>query len=116
VGAHGIMTLNDFKSVRGDTTSGVASLPVQLGVSNAARLACAVMVAPQVAVIALLIAWGSPYHAALVAALVAAQIALMPALLRDPEGRAAWYNATGTSLYVLGMLVAAFAVAAGAGP
>ena len=34
----------------------------------------------------------------------------MPRLLRDPKGQAAWYNATGTSLYVLGMLVSAFAV------
>ena len=37
-------------------------------------------------------------------------ILLMPRLLRDPRGRAPWYNATGTTLYVLGMLVTAFAL------
>ena len=32
IGAHGIMTLNDFKSVEGDLKLGLASLPAQLGV------------------------------------------------------------------------------------
>ena len=35
-GAHGIMTLNDFKSIEGDKRSGIASLPVQLGADQAA--------------------------------------------------------------------------------
>jgi chlorophyll synthase len=109
-GAHGIMTLNDFKSVDGDIRMGVRSLPVQLGVGRAARLACAVMAAPQIVVIALLIGWGAPAHAALIAALLIAQLVLMARLLADPKGRAPWYNATGTSLYVLGMLIAAFAL------
>ena len=38
VGAHGIMTLNDFKSVEGDRRTGIGSLPVRLGVARAARL------------------------------------------------------------------------------
>jgi chlorophyll/bacteriochlorophyll a synthase len=50
VGTHGIMTLNDFKAVDGDRQMGVRSLPVQLGVQNAARVACAVMVLSQLAV------------------------------------------------------------------
>src|ERR1700754_1904317 len=37
VGAHGIMTLNDFKSVEGDQRMGIRSLPVSLGVENAGR-------------------------------------------------------------------------------
>ena len=48
IGAHGIMTLNDFKSVEGDGRTGIRSLPVQLGTLGAARLACLVMAAPQV--------------------------------------------------------------------
>jgi len=110
LGAHGIMTLNDFKSVEGDIRMGVGSLPVRLGVDRAARVACAVMAVPQVVVVALLIAWDSPVHATLVALLLLVQIALMPRLLREPRKQAPWYNATGTSLYVLGMLAAAFAV------
>jgi len=109
-GAHGIMTLNDFKSVDGDREMGLLSLPVQLGVKNAARLACLVMAAPQLAVIGLLIRWDKPFHAIGVVALLGAQLFLMRRLLKDPKKEAAFYNATGTTLYVIGMLVSAFAV------
>jgi chlorophyll synthase len=110
LGAHGIMTLNDFKSIEGDKKMGVASLPAQLGVDASARLACVVMAAPQVAVIALLAHWQRPWHALIVAALLIGQGALMWRLLKDPRKYAIWYNATGTTLYVLGMLAAAFAL------
>ena len=73
LGAHGIMTLNDFKSVEGDRQMGVDSLPVQLGVVRAAHVASWTMALPQVVVIALLVHWGSPVHAAWVAALLVAQ-------------------------------------------
>ena len=43
LGAHGIMTLNDFKSVEGDAAMGIRSLPVQLGVERAAVVACVAM-------------------------------------------------------------------------
>jgi chlorophyll synthase len=114
LGAHGIMTLNDFKSIEGDTVMGVRSLPVQLGVEGAVRLACVVMALPQAVVIFLLLHWGQPFHASAVAALLIGQFALMARLLKDPRGQAAFYNATGTTLYVLGMLVSAFALRFGA--
>jgi chlorophyll/bacteriochlorophyll a synthase len=107
IGAHGIMTLNDFKAVEGDTATGVRSLPVTLGVANAARLACAVMAIPQIVVIVLLARWGHDVSAIAVALLLLAQFGLMRRLLRDPRKYAPWYNATGTTLYVLGMLAAA---------
>ncbi len=110
LGAHGIMTLNDFKSVEGDKVSGVGSLPVRLGVERAGRLACWVMALPQVAVVALLIAWGHAWYAGAVAILLAVQLWLMVRLLESPKERAPWYNATGVTLYVLGMLVTAFAL------
>ena len=109
-GAHGIMTLNDFKSVEGDRAMGLASLPVQLGVERAAKLACVVMAVPQLVVIGLLVAWGSPVHAGIIVALLLAQFVLMARWLRQPRERAPWYNATGTTLYVIGMLVSAFAI------
>ena len=110
VGAHGIMTLNDFKSVEGDRRMGIGSLPVQLGVTAAARVACAVMAVPQIVVVALLAAWGRPFHAAAVAAILVFQLVLMVRLLQAPRERAPWYNATGVSLYVMGMLISAFAL------
>ena len=110
IGAHGIMTLNDFKAVEGDRIMGIRSLPVQLGVHLAARVACWVMALPQAAVVLFLIAWGRPFHAALIAASLAAQVLLMRRWLEKPKDLAPWYNATGVTLYVLGMLASAFAV------
>jgi chlorophyll/bacteriochlorophyll a synthase len=34
----------------------------------------------------------------------------MHEMLKDPRKNAAWYNATGTSMYVLGMLAVALAL------
>ena len=115
LGAHGIMTLNDFKAVEGDRATGLRSLPVVLGVGRAARVACVVMAVPQVVVVGLLAYWGHQAAAAIVAALLVGQVALMRRLLRDPRGQAPWYNATGTTLYVLGMLASAFGLGGVAG-
>ena len=112
IGAHGIMTLNDFKSVEGDLKTGIGSLPARLGVVNAARVACVVMAVPQAVVVALLLVWGHPLHALGVAALLALQIGMMPRFLASPVGRATWYSAIGINFYVLGMLVSAFALRA----
>lgn len=110
LGAHGIMTLNDFKALEGDTQTGVNSLPVTLGPRRAAIVACWGMALPQMAVVVLLMSWGKPIHAAAIAALLLAQMAAMRVLLRDPKGRAPWYNGTGVTLYVSGMMIAAFAL------
>lgn len=110
LGAHGIMTLNDFKAVTGDRLTGLRSLPVVLGERPAALLASAVMAVPQAVVVALLLAWGHGLAAALVAALLLVQLALMPRLVSDPARHAPWYNATGVSLYVLGMMASALAL------
>jgi chlorophyll/bacteriochlorophyll a synthase len=118
LGAHGIMTLNDFKAMDGDKRMGVRSLPIQLGALNAARVACAMMAAPQAVVVALLFAWERPWHAAAVAGLLAVQLALMTRFLAQPRERALWYSALGVNFFVLGMLAAAFGVRTliGAGP
>ena len=110
LGAHGIMTLNDFKSLEGDRRMGIGSLPVRLGPRRAGIVACAVMALPQFGVAALLVHWDAPWHAAAVVGVLALQLLCMVRLLRDPRGLAPWYNATGVSLYVLGMLASAFAL------
>ncbi len=107
IGAHGIMTLNDFKAVEGDRATGLKSLPVVMGVRNAALLACAVMALAQVAVIALLAVWGFTLSAWIVGGVLLAQLAAMPRLLGNPKKYAPWYNGVGVTLYVLGMLAAA---------
>ncbi|MGR3504331.1 MAG: chlorophyll synthase ChlG [Paracoccaceae bacterium] len=110
IGAHGIMTLNDFKALEGDRQMGVNSLPVTMGPERAARLACWVMALPQVVVIALLFMWDRPLHALAIVAVLALQLWAMRVLLTDPKGRAPWYNGTGVTLYVGGMMIAAFAI------
>jgi chlorophyll synthase len=111
-GAHGIMTLNDFKSIEGDARMGIGSLPVRLGPGRAARVACWLMALPQLAVVALLLEWGRPVHAAGVTVLLALQLVLMRHFLAAPRERAVWYSGLGVTLYVSGMLVAAFALRA----
>ena len=90
--------------------SSFASLPVTLGPVRAAQLACWIMLAPQVIVTALLLWLDRPFHSIAVGVIILAQIAAMRILLRDPKGRAPWYNATGVVLYISGMMIAAFAV------
>lgn len=113
IGAHGIMTLNDFKSVTGDRAMGLRSLPASLGVDRAARLACVVMALPQIIVIALLLQWSHEviWQPMVLLLLLALQGLAMLRLLRDPEKYAPWYNGTGVTAYVSGMMVAAAAVA-----
>ena len=110
LGAHGIMTLNDFKALEGDRQHGVRSLPVVLGPEVAAKIACTVMAMAQMLVIALLVIWGKPWHGLAVTGLLMAQLLAMRVLLRDPKAKAPWYNGTGIVLYVSGMMVSAFAL------
>ncbi len=111
VGAHGIMTVNDFKAIEGDRRMGVASLPVQLGSDMAALLACWVMALPQIVVVALLLHWGAPVYALAVALLVIAQLVVMRRWVDRPRELGPWYNLTGINFYVIGMMVSAVALA-----
>ncbi|WP_299629048.1 chlorophyll synthase ChlG [uncultured Tateyamaria sp.] len=110
VGAHGIMTLNDFKALEGDRQMGVNSLPVTLGPRRAAQVACLVMSVPQAVVLGLLFMWDRPFHAAGVAAVLLVQFWAMTVMFKDPRAKAPWYNGTGVLLYVSGMMIAAFAL------
>ncbi|MGD2019523.1 MAG: chlorophyll synthase ChlG [Thiohalocapsa sp.] len=112
LGAHGIMTLNDFKAIEGDRQMGIRTLPVQLGVKAAAWVACVVMMTPQFIVVGLLFAWIQPVHAAAVAGLVMVQGVLMLRFLENPVKRATWLSGLGVTVYVSGMMVSAFAVRA----
>jgi chlorophyll/bacteriochlorophyll a synthase len=109
-GAHGIMTLNDFKALEGDRQHGVRSLPVVLGPEVAAKIACTVMALAQALVVVLLVIFGKPWHGLAVLAVLLAQFAAMRVLFRDPKGKAPWYNGTGVVLYVTGMMISAFAL------
>ena len=110
LGAHGIMTLNDFKAIEGDRQTGIGSLPVRLGVQGAARAACLIMALPQVVVVALLLFWGQPLHALGIVALLVGQALMMRRFLGDPVRHALWYSGFGVPLFVSGMMISAFAL------
>ena len=110
IGTHGIMTLNDFKAVKGDREMGVRSLPVQLGEQNAAGVACWIMGLPQAVVILMLFAWGKPAHASAIFVLLVVQLTMMDHFLASVSKRALWYSGFGVPLFVSGMMVSAFAL------
>ncbi|WP_082524071.1 chlorophyll synthase ChlG [Methylobacterium sp. Leaf399] len=109
-GAHGIMTLNDFKSIKGDLQTGIRSLPAMLGPQRAATVACWMMAVPQVAVIGFLLAWDRQVEAAVIVVFLAGQLVMMQTFLKAPTARAIWYSGFGVPLFVFGMLASAFAV------
>ena len=110
IGTHGIMTLNDFKAVKGDREMGVRSLPVQLGEQTAAGVACWIMGLPQLVVIVLLFAWGRPGHGLAVALLLGIQLLMMDYFLAGVTKRAYWYSGFGVPFFVAGMMVSAWAL------
>jgi chlorophyll/bacteriochlorophyll a synthase len=86
-GAHGIMTLNDFKALEGDRQHGVRSLPVVLGPEVAAKIACTVMGMAQALVIPLLALWGKPLHALASLAVLVVQIGRCGCCSATPRAR-----------------------------
>jgi chlorophyll synthase len=107
-GAHGIMTLNDFKAIEGDRQMGIASLPVQLGPHRAAQVACWMMWLPQAGVAALLWTWDLPWHSAAVFLLSLAQWPLMRSFIKQPLEKALYVSAFDVPLFVSGMMVSAW--------
>jgi len=111
LGAHGIMTVNDFKSIEGDTRMGIRSIPVQYGKQKAAWMVVFTMALAQIAVIIALFLWGNPVAAGVVLTLLLVQTVPFVRFIRDPENNAVFFNATAIMLFVWGMLVAAIGLA-----
>ena len=110
ISAHGIMTLNDFKSIEGDKQFGVNSLPVKLGEELAAKVSCLTMLVPQIIVTFLLFSWQTNLLGISLVALIIVQLVLMSYFLKNPRQRALKYSAFGVPLLVMGMMVAASAL------
>ena len=110
ISAHGIMTLNDFKSIEGDKQFGINSLPVKLGEKLAAKVSCLTMITPQVIVTFLLFSWQSNLLGLSLVTLIVLQLILMSYFLKNPRKKALTYSAFGVPLLVTGMMVAASAL------
>ena len=79
-------------------------------VKERTRVIKIVMVVSQLVVIVLLLIWQKPWHALAIAALVAGQMVMMRRFLAGVTQRALWYSGFGVPLFVVGMMVSAFAL------
>jgi chlorophyll/bacteriochlorophyll a synthase len=109
-GTHGIMTINDFKSIDGDRKVGIDTIPALYGPKLAATMVIITMSAAQLFVAMTLVAYHREWAAAIVAILLALQVPLQLRFLRDPIAGAIKFSAGSSGLFVLGMLIAAIAV------
>lgn len=107
VGAHGIMTVNDFKSIEGDKRVGIKTIPVLYGVEMGAWLAVLTMNIAQLFVLMTLFVSGRTWAAVVLLVLIVAQLPVQRTFIKEPREKAVFYNATGIMLYVWGMLVTA---------
>jgi len=107
----GIAVVNDFKSVEGDRSLGLQSLPVVFGIERASWISAAMIDGFQLAMVAVLIAIGQHFAAVILVLLIVPQITFQDIwLLRDPIAFDVKYQASAQPFLVLGMLVTAIAI------
>ncbi|BAU64213.1 chlorophyll a synthase [Stanieria sp. NIES-3757] len=110
----GIAVVNDFKSVEGDRTLGLKSLPVMFGVTTAAWI-CVIMIDLfQAGIAGYLISIHQNLYATILLLLVIPQITFQDMyFLRDPLNNDVKYQASAQPFLVLGMLVTGLALGHG---
>jgi chlorophyll/bacteriochlorophyll a synthase len=107
----GIAVVNDFKSVEGDRTLGLKSLPVMFGIGTAAWICVLMIDVFQAGIAAYLIGIGENLYATLLILLIIPQITFQDMyFLRDPLKNDVKYQASAQPFLVLGMLVAGLAL------
>jgi chlorophyll/bacteriochlorophyll a synthase len=110
VGAHGIMTINDFKSIKGDRLMKINTIPVLHGEKAAAWIAIIIMNLSQFSMAMVLFFTGKWFNAIIVLLFLLFQQPLQRIFIKDPNGKAIFYNSTGTTLFVYGMLATAVGI------
>lgn len=108
--AHGIMTLNDFKSITGDRKLGINSLPAMYGSRSAAWLSALFMLLPQIGVVVLMLVAQKDLAALSIGILMVVQILMLRVFIANPVGKALWYSAAGVPVLVSGMMICAWAI------
>lgn len=107
LGSHGIMSINDYKSIAGDKISGVRTIPVQYGTQKAAWMIVITMNLAQLGVIAAFLVWGQWLTALIVFGIFLVQLPTQRTFLQAPEERYLKFSAVGVSFFVWGMMAAA---------
>ena len=112
LGAHGIMTINDFKSIEGDRMMGIKSIPAQMGADWAAMSAVITINIALVMAIVYMYLSGHTTSAIIMFLLALGQIPTQRKFLQmtDPRARAIYYNASGVMIFVLCMIVSAVGI------
>jgi chlorophyll/bacteriochlorophyll a synthase len=112
LGAHGIMTINDFKSIEGDRMMGIKSIPAQMGADWAAMSAVITINIALVMAIVYMYLSDHTTSAIIMFLLALGQIPTQRKFLQmtDPRARAIYYNASGVMIFVLCMIVSAVGI------
>jgi len=106
-GTHGIMSINDYKSIEGDRASGIRTIPVIYGTQRAALLILVTMNIAQLGVIGIFAVQGHWLYAGIIAAILLAQLPTQRGFLREPTENYLKFSAIGVNFFVWGMLIAA---------
>jgi chlorophyll synthase len=110
LGAHGLMTLNDFKSVEGDRQLGLRSIPVMLGEKRALLQAVTFINIFQAIALAYVLSNKAWIEALVMNVLLVAQLPMQGKLSKDPKRLAPWYCASAIPLFCWSMLAGALAL------
>lgn len=111
-GTHGIMSINDYKSVAGDRMSGINTIPVMYGMRHAAWIVVFTMNLAQLGVIAAFVVWGNYGIALVLAGLLFVQVPMQIRFLKNPPEMYLKFSAIGVNFFVWGMLIAALGLRA----
>ncbi len=111
-GAHGIMTINDFKSIEGDRLMGIKSIPAQMGADWAAMSAVITINAALFCATLYMLGTGNIIAAGIMFVLMLGQIPTQRKFLHmsDPRARAIFYNASGVMIFVWSMIASAIGI------
>jgi chlorophyll/bacteriochlorophyll a synthase len=111
-GSHGIMSINDYKSITGDVASGIKTIPVLLGTQKAAWLIVGTMNVAQILIIAAFLVWGRWVFAAILLGVLLVQVPTQISFIKQPTENYLKFSAIGVSLFVWGMPIAAIGLRA----
>lgn len=107
LGTHGIMSINDYKSMTGDKQAGIHSIPVLYGAEKAAWLIIITMNLAQIGVVAAFLIWGLWPVALILLGIILVQLPQQQKFLSQPVAYHLKFSAIGVSFFVWGMMVAA---------
>jgi chlorophyll synthase len=107
IGSHGIMSINDFKSIAGDAISGIRTIPVQYGTQRASWIIVTAMDVVQLIVIGAFFVWGNWIVGFILIGVLLAQLPIQRSFIRSPEEQFIRFSAIGVSFFVWGMMAAA---------